>query len=83
MRSRLTKDQELTIIGIAQDQIAKEDVIREMLSKLSRKELNEFTQYLFDPSKASEITHQEKTRFEKIIEDIRAAIEVSRSDVLA
>jgi hypothetical protein len=51
MRSRLTKDQELTIIEIAQDQIAKEDVIRDMLKKLSKKELQEFTEYLFDPAK--------------------------------
>lgn len=30
---------------------------------------------------AAEITHQEKTRFEKLLEDIRAAIEVSRVDL--
>ena len=51
MRSRLTPQQELTIIEIAQDQVSKEDVIRDILSKLEKKELKKFTEYLFDPAK--------------------------------
>ena len=73
---RLTKEQEVTILEIALDQIAKEDVIRGILSTLSKKEIKALMEYLFDPEKAEDITHQEKTRFEKLLEDMRAGIEV-------
>mmetsp|Transcript_7246 Transcript_7246/g.21392 ORF Transcript_7246/g.21392 Transcript_7246/m.21392 type:complete len:5155 (-) Transcript_7246:1654-17118(-) len=76
MRSRLTKDQERTIVEIAIDQIAKEDVIRQKLKSLSKKELQEFFNYLFNAAKQEEITHQEKTRHEKLIEEMRLEIQI-------
>ena len=77
MASRLDKEQEIVACELALDQIAKEDVIRATLKSYGQEIVKAFCEYLFDPSVAEEITFQEKQRFDEMVQEIVAAVELA------
>jgi len=77
MSSRLEKEAEKDTIDASLEQIRKEDVIKSVLRSYDEKTVKAFWEYLSNPSVASEVSFQEKKRFDEIMEQILKAIEDS------
>jgi hypothetical protein len=75
MSSRLERDGEVSALEASILQIQMEDVIKKILMPMARKALERFLAYLFDPAFKTEISPQEKTRFDELLDQLESAIE--------